>query len=133
MAMTKAEKAALEAAMTDAALRWPAFERPSPMTREEIASADKVTFTPRDASVVRSRTVVIAWFFNAYTGEVTRGWIDGHVFQSNDPHLIGIGASRFEGAAAYRTEKDAWRAMRWAACEAAAKKLRAIDLKEPTQ
>jgi hypothetical protein len=131
MAMTKAEKAAFEDLLTNAALRWPMFECPAHMTHDEIAAAEKVTFVPRDTSIHRSRSVVVAWFCNAYTGEVTKGWIENHLYQPNDPQMVGWGASRFEGVKAYRTEDEAWRAMRWETSKMAAKKLREIDLKNP--
>jgi hypothetical protein len=124
MAMTKADADKFERVHVREALRWPTFENPKPMTPAELDAAPKTD----SGATIRARRVTPAWFFNSYSGTVTRGWITATACNSSDPDLTQATGSRTL-LPAYRTENEAYRALRWAMCENAAKLLRLLDLR----
>jgi len=109
MTMTKAEKAAFEALERDLAFRWPTVAEPEPMaipTRDE----DKE-----------------GWVFNAYNASVERRWSKA---TTNGGFFGGERASASQrGIPLYRTQGDAYAALRWAICRKYADQLRNIDLR----
>lgn len=129
MAMTKAEKAKLEAA----ALRWPMFEEPLPITREQARELPAVPIPTGYGTSIHP--VVVAYFFNAYTGQVSKGWLQqsGGSHCRHDPDLLGTGSKARDWNAGYRTYQDAYRALRWAVCREVAKKLHLLDERAETE
>lgn len=130
MAMNKAEKAEMQALRDQFSLRWPMFEKPAPMTHDELRAEPIATLNPRDKSVWTERQVIVAWFMNAYSGRVTRGWVEVGLrhYNADDPSMTSVLSSRFEQhGGAYRTQADALRALRWAVSERAALELGIVD------
>ena len=109
MAMNKAEQAAFEALERDLAFRWPTVAEPEPMPVP--AGADGY---------------VDGWVFNSYSAAVERRWSTavvngGFVGDKRSSH-----ASQ-RGVRLYRTEADAYIAMRWQMCREMAAKLHNVD------
>lgn len=125
MAMNKAERAALEAALTETALRWPTEAEPQPMTREDIKAA-LVEVQCKDQSCYKTRKIAKGWFFNSYSAEVGPAWSDG--MSHGLRNWTGDNASQRMGEI-YRTKREALLALRWTKCREIAKQLRAIDLR----
>jgi hypothetical protein len=127
MAMTKAERAEMEAMRARAALGWPQFERPQPMTKEEIEAAYE-TIIRRDKSAYRTdETAARGWFYNAYGQSVTRGWANGHYHNhdsefADSPRRNDVGRPQM-----YRTKLEALRALRWAMSDKFSAELGKVD------
>lgn len=110
MAMTKAEKAALEAALTQAA-----FRRTGPVERDVLPP-------------INSSEYVKGWDFNTYTKEVSLWWTGCVSHGSGEPPKKGTYSSGSQGARAlFSTQERALRALRWTLEERGATDLRAID------
>lgn len=124
MAMTKAEKARMEELETALALCWPAYAEPQVMTAEEVR-ASTVVLPSRSESSMRTRTGAIGWFFNAHTGEVTKGWSNG-VSHCREGEYGDSSASQQHGRI-YRTREQAAMAMRIEMSREFARKLAAVD------
>lgn len=123
MAMTKAEKARVEAIEQELAFRWPMHPEPAPVSRDEI-EANLVEVVPRDRSVYKTRRVYLGWWFNAYGRRVEPAWSDGAIHGWGNH--TGDGGSKGSGTI-YRTKADAAIALRWAMCREFAKALYAVD------
>lgn len=107
MAMTKAERAEMEALKVQLALHWPTEAEPPPGPRPEIGGR------------------VEGWMFNAYTRSVEKAWSTSFshgTFWRGKPSLGSQGA-----ASLYFSERDALIALRWALCRQMAAQLRGID------
>ena len=115
------------------ALVWPSYARPVPITAEEIRAA-----TNGKAYAMEM------WFQNVHTLRVTRGWSTytthctdwgQRPLPANWQATRDLGSvSRDHARGGYRTELQAWHAMRWEATEQAAEDLYRIDqLKFPVQ
>lgn len=110
MTMNKAEKAAMQELRERAALTWPPFEKPRPMN---IAAEQERT----------GDRLIVGWWMNSYEPRVAQGCSNGihhSIWSTTETHSQQAG--RF-----YRTELEAWRALRWEATESVAQKLGAID------
>lgn len=120
MPMTKAEQALVQELRERAALTLPPYEKPQPMTMDEIAYR-------------RSRSghgYVEAWFQNAHTSRVTLGWTTGYSHRTEG--AVPVGENRHltgsqTGGRPYATRLQAYRAMRWEATREAMAKLARID------
>lgn len=111
MAMTKAEKAAVDALKVELALRWPRYEMPARLAYPER----KGDYGPRP--------LVIGWWMNAYNGEADQGCTDGmyHSRRSTtktDTQTAGV---------FWPTKLDALKAMRIEMSKDYARKLAAVD------
>lgn len=127
MAMTKAERAQFEEMQTALSMHWPSYPSPVQMTREEIQDS-LVDIPRRDRSVPaygNSRKAAIGWFYNAYSGTLTKGWSDGYHINRNSQY--GDGASMAGGDPMFKTRKEAAMALRLDMTREFAKKLAAID------
>ena len=124
MAMNKAEAAALEALKVECAFHWPTEVEPKPVDREWIEQ-NKVTVKPRDQSIYKTRMVALGWWFNTSSRRVEPAWSEGHTHgrgcHTGDFGTQGMGVL-------YRTEREAYIAMRWAVCREFAQTLRSIDV-----
>lgn len=124
MAMTKAEKermANLEQAVKFArSMRWPDYGYPQAMTREQIDAA-KV-----DGGIKWSipEKVAFGYFANAYSLQVSHGCSNGisHNPTGNTTTTQGMGRM-------YRSEREAWMAVRLHLTEKYAKTLAEVDEK----
>jgi len=119
MSMTKAEKAAMQALREQAALTLPPYEEPQSMTVEQIR-----------ASCEGNRCIAV-WFANSYdSGRVTLGWTNGYSHCREGaipaPGERNFTASRDCGNC-YRTEIEAWRAVRWEITRRVIKQLASVD------
>jgi hypothetical protein len=130
MAMNKAEQKMLKGARIDAALRWPTFDEPVPITREEAKTMESASL-----GSAWTRRVIPAFFINAYNGTIHKGWLDqdGHHHCRQDPELTGRGSVSRDWGAGYRTFGEAYRALRWRMCRDMAEKLYALDEREHTE
>ena len=125
MAMTKAEQqrvADLEKGLAMArALRWPEYNMPAPLTRQEIENSKEpggIKFKGHDPQMV-----CFGWFGNAHTGEVWRGCSDGINHGTGDTTSTqGMGRM-------FNSEADAWRAVRYEMTERFSERLARIDAK----
>jgi hypothetical protein len=130
MAMNKAEQKMLKDARIEAALRWPTFEEPMPLTREAVKAMEPVSL-----GSTWTRSVVPAFFINVYSGTIHKGWLDhngGHHCRQ-DPELTGRGSVSRDWGVGYSTFRDAYRALRWKLCRAMAEKLYSHDEREHTE
>lgn len=128
MAMNKSEQAALELALTRAALTWPPVPNPSPLTLAEVQAHPE----PIVIDGNWSRKVMRAWFYNAYTQRVSQGWvaINGTIHASDDPHLQRYYVAQGIGRA-YRSFEEAKAALWWDKAMMCANSLRKIELMQP--
>lgn len=122
MAMSKKEQQEVERLKAELAmaraLRWPSFANPPTMTRDEIKEA----LVPGGIRYGSPCKVARGWFMNSHSRSVTYGCSDGyrHAREGDAPGSQECGRM-------YRTEADAWRAMRHEATLRAAKELADID------
>lgn len=111
MAMTKKERAELEALETEVALRWPRYEMPANVPPPKWEPGQGLT---------------ILWTINAFTGRVTRGCTDGHSHNRD-----GVDRATSQRPAPpegwYETKAEALRALRIRMSEQFAEKLAAVD------
>jgi hypothetical protein len=123
--MTKAERAKLEDAETRAALAWPTFEEPTPLTVEQVRAivADEGVMVQR-AGYPCGKQVARFWSCNAYSGRVLLGCSDGNSIGIDDDWP----GSQWRGDRLYRTHEEARRALAWAIARDCAKKLRQVEL-----
>lgn len=130
MAMNKAERAELEAWRKRAALAWPTFERPEPVSAAEIDIA-----TGGGSGVFRG------WWVNIHRGgpstsvSVGVGVVFGNLHArrpytdeeiSNRYRGARVSLSQGKGGPWYRDEQDALREAAWRIADKAAAELRAI-------
>lgn len=112
MSMTKAEKAAVEGMKRDLAFRWPMAPEPQPMPVPALGQTNE------------------GWIFNEANTHVERAWSEasrhGRYFSGDR-----MSASQ-RGIPLYRSEADAYTALRWAMCRTFAGKLRNVDKRTPT-
>lgn len=119
MAMNKAEKALLTELRARASLTLPPYAKPLPMTYTEVCEA------------VKDRGgYIVAWFQNAHSMSVTKGWTS-QIVHARDAEIPAPGdryssASQTHGQP-YRTKLEALQALRWEATAEAMKKLGEID------
>lgn len=122
MAMTKAERAALDKAEHEArlarALRFPTDPLPKPMTQNEVVAA-------RAHEVVRYGHITLvtrSWFQNTYSLRVSFGCSDGHTHckDGTDSFSQTMGCM-------YRTKAEALRVMRHEKVREVAEILAKID------
>lgn len=120
MSMNKAEKAEMERLRTHLALAWPNYPEPQPMSDRDLdlATANGVILT--------------AWFMNAHSREVTKGWVSCTSHQTSGP--IPEDRSRYWSGSQgrgrpYGSEQDALHALRWAVSRIHAGIVRHIDAK----
>ena len=122
MAMTKAERAALDKAEHEArlarALRFPTDPVPKQMGLDEIAAA----MTHKSVKYGREHTVARGWFYNTYAARVSFGCSDG-TFHNKD----GDTTSTQTPGSMYRTKAEALRAMRHEKVREVAEILAKID------
>ena len=130
MPMTKAEKAALEAAHVRAALSWPSFEEPKALTLAEV----KAEVTENPASVKTSYDQEIRagkfWTQTAFSSRVKCVYCDGQLMFCWPPGDVVRLDSRWESVKLYRTHEDARRALAWKTARQCAAKLRAVEMLE---
>jgi hypothetical protein len=126
MSMTKAERAEMDALRLRLALAWPSFDRPEPMTRDEIAAAPKVEI----ARYGLPAQVTAGWF-GFFSGFPSQGWSDGLVH--NSASMSGASATKGFGRM-YRSYDEAARALAWnVADDCAARMRRALEVVESGQ
>lgn len=122
MAMTKAERAALDKAEHEArlarALRFPTDPVPKPMSIDDIRAAR----THKSVKYGLEHVVARGWFYNAYSARVTLGCSDG-VHHNKDGDTT---ATQYAGCM-YRTKAEALRAMRHEKVREVAETLARID------
>jgi hypothetical protein len=128
MAMNKTETARMakleEELRISRALRWPTDPRPSPMTQEEIKAACIHNTKGRSGDYGYSQKVAHGWFANGYReGEVTKGCSDGYSHDRRSTERV----TTQTGGIMYRTEAEAWRAIRHEKVRAFATVLAKID------
>ena len=126
MSMTKAEKAALEEAHVRAALAWPTFERPTPLTIEEIKAEVRENPVAVQTSYGGNASAGAFWAPNHHSGTISRVYCDGYFIT----YESRVGRSRWERLPLYRTHKDARRALAWETARQCAANLRAIEMLE---
>ena len=125
MAMTKTEKARMDELQRGIraakAMRWPEYGMPAPMTRAEIEAAMIEGGTKQGAMQMVAR----GWFHNAHdSGRVTYGCSNGTNHDRN-----GDRTSTQHMGLMFKTEADAWRAIRVEMTERFAEQLARIDEK----
>lgn len=122
MAMTKAERAALDKAEHEArlarALRFPTDPVPKQMSLDEIRAA----MTHKSIKYGHEHTVARGWFFNSHSLRISLGCSDG-VHHSND----GDTTSTQTPGRMYFTKAEALRAMRHEKVREVAEILAKID------
>lgn len=107
MAMNKAEKAAFEALECELAFRWPTVAEPEPL------------------NAPKNNEQTEGWGFNTHTMAIDRRWSTS---VSNGRFYEGRRSSGTQGGIRlYRTEADAYIAMRWQMCREMAAKLHNVD------
>lgn len=117
VSMTKVEKALVERLRIRASLTLPPYEKPVPFEPEERQYPE--------------RSEQVAWFQNAHGMSVTKGWTErgGHNRNAELPVGSGYRNGSQGSGQPYRTQLEAYRAMRWDATEECMRKLAAIDAK----
>lgn len=122
MTMTKAERARMEMLEREArlarALRFPTDPVPQPMSIAEI----KASLTDGGMKSGHYEKVARGWFFNSHVMQVSRGCSNGY---SHSP--TGNVTTSQNGGRMYRTEAEAWRAMRHEKARQVAEDLAKID------
>lgn len=126
MSMNKKEQAALDKAIADRdaarALRWPEYDKPSPMTDEEVSAAPTID-VPTDWS--GTRKAVPGWDYNEYAGEVFKVLRSGRAWAAH--YVEGQRPSWSQHGRIFRTKADALRGLRYSLTVAYAEKLASID------
>lgn len=121
MSLTKAEKALIQSLRDQASLTLPPYEEPQPISEDELG-------TKRPAG----QKYVTGWFMNPYTRRVTLGWSDGYRHNNeaespvDDAQYRALTCSQGAGRM-YRSQRDAWRALRWVATRHAMEELGGLD------
>jgi len=111
--MTKKEQALLDDLRRQLALSWPRYEKPQPFQPG-----------PDDGKVE-------AWFFNSYNGLISHGW-SSFLYHHRTEWPISQPSRGFSSQTSgtpYRTELEAYRAMRWEVSDILSKRLADIDAK----
>ena len=130
MPMTKAERAALEAAHVRAALSWPSFEEPKALALAEVKA--EVTENPVSVKTSYDQETRAGkfWTQSAFSGRVNCVYCDGQLMSYSPPGDVVILDSRWKSAKLYRTHEDARRALAWETARQCAANLRAIEMLE---
>lgn len=126
MAMTKAERAAMEALRIKASLCWPQFERPTPISLAEIAVATKGGKAFRAWWVIPARGVA-----GVGEGVVYNGYHSATNYtdeQLADHYKSGsrVVMSQTIGGPWFHDREDALRELHWRIAEECAGKLAAV-------
>ena len=126
MAMSKTERERMEALEHEArmarALRFPTDPCPVPMTKEEILQERTVTVPTMHYR--GTEEVAVGWFANSHAGHVTKGCSNG---TNRNRDANGMGTCTQGMGQMYRTEVDAYRALRHEMVRMVAANLAAID------
>lgn len=125
MAMNRSERERLDRAEFEMrkarALRYPTDPKPRPMTEAEIKAACSHPIKQYGIT----KLVAVGWFYNAYGVWVRKGCSDGHLHSVGETDRLN---TQTKGRM-FRTEEEAWRALRHELIDDVASKLASVDQK----
>ena len=129
MSMNKREQAELEAAYTSAALAWPTFEQPLPLTGSDVKAIVERDGEEMEGGAGYKRRGAWFWSANRHSMTVSRVCCDGMYMGRDDGRMD----SWWRESHLFATFEDARRFLAWDVAKDCAQRLRQVQVMEEPQ